>query len=779
MRAIVEKGAVTVTQDHHAKHRVYPIPRETSPIEAQFCLDESSRIVVPEDPDEQDLMLARSLVAEVSDRYGLGLPVVRVPGVPSTGNVILIGSVANPLVREWCAQHGLDVSAISPGAEGYVLRVDERSVVIAGCDERGAFYGLQSLRQLLGRDGDAVRIPGIQIRDWPYKPFRGIRLYLPGSENLAFFRRFVRDFVAMFKFNKLIVEVNACMRLDRHPELNAGYIEFAQDLAYTRASEPINHRGEPQNSAHQDAADGGIVEKAQVAEIVRYANQHHIEVIPEIPSLTHSFYLLARHRDLAEIQDIKWPDTYCPLNPQSYELLFDVLDEYIEVMQPKMVHIGHDEWRMAVDVCERCRGQAYTELFARDVIEIHRYLSERGIRVAMWGDHLMESVRNVGWRERTSYTGRAYRVPGALSEAQVRERIPKDILIFNWFWADSEGWLVPQGYRGEDNDLKLEEMGFKQVYGNFGSRIENWGRRSARDSVLGGAPSSWIATTEFNLGKDLISEFMRCANLLWSTHWPREEQLVVIERDVLPQVRQTLRGRTDPSQDGDPVVPLDITAYMNASSDTEIVGDAERLLSGLATGQVGVGRKVFRLEGREGRRAIVVGSEGREGNPLPREVNGIAVERDASSLIFLHACARPGQHLDGHHEIYNPADTSELLGWYEVLYEDGFVDTIPIRYGVNILDGQGQALYGADVVDCAAPGGDQAVHFYAFEWRNPRFGRVIRAVNLKGAVGYRGCREWYGVSDEPVPSNAVILLAISVVERRAVPYVFDTSTRTD
>jgi hypothetical protein len=750
-----------------------------SSLEAQFHLDESSSIVIPNDPSEHDLFLARFLVAEVSDRCSLGLSVQQVSSVPSSGSIILIGSVANPLVREWCARHHPDVSAESPGPEGYVLQVDDRSVVIAGSDERGAFYGLQSLRQLIAKDGDAVRIPGICVRDWPHKPFRGIRLFLPGSDNLAFFRRFVRDFVALFKYNKLIVEVNACMRLDRHPELNAGTIEFAQDLAYSRSSEPINYRGEPQNSAHQDAADGGIVEKDRVTEIVRYANQHHIEVIPEIPSLTHSFYLLTRHHDLAEIQDIKWPDTYCPLNPQSYDLLFDVLDEYIEVMQPAMVHIGHDEWRMAADVCERCRGLAYTELFARDVIQIHHYLSERGIRVAMWGDHLMESVRNKGWRHRTSYTGRAYRVPGALSEAQVRELIPKDILIFNWFWADSEGWLVPHGYRGEDNDVKLEEMGFKQVYGNMGSRIENWGRRSTRDSVLGGAPSSWIATTEPNMGKDLISEFLRCANLLWSTHWPQEGQFWAIERELMPRVRRNLRGKTDPSQDGDPVVPLDIRAYLNAPSGVEIVGHTERMLGELASGLVGVGSKVFRLEGHDGRQAIVVGSKGKEGNPLPGEVNGVEVGRDASSLIFLHACARPGQHLQAVHEIYNPADTSELLGWYEVLYEDGFIETIPIRYGVNILDWRGGALYGADVVDCAAPGGDQPAHFYAFEWRNPRFGRKIRAVNLKGAVGFRRSREWYGVSDEPVPSNAIVLLAVSVVERREVPHVFDTSTRVD
>ena len=87
------------------------------------------------------------------------------------------------------------------------------------------------------------------------------------------------------------------------------------------------------------------------------ANQNFIEVIPEIPSLTHVYYLLTRHPELSEYPGDNWPDTYCPSNPASYELMFDVYDEYIEVMQPEMIHIGHDEWRMPLDVCPHCRGE--------------------------------------------------------------------------------------------------------------------------------------------------------------------------------------------------------------------------------------------------------------------------------------------------------------------------------------------------------------------------------------------------------------------------------------
>src|ERR1051326_4843828 len=72
----------------------------------------------------------------------------------------------------------------------------------------------------------------------PQKPFRGLKLYLPGQQNIAFFKRFIRDFVAAQKYNTLIMELNAGMRLDSHPELNAGWRELVLDTNYSRRNYP-------------------------------------------------------------------------------------------------------------------------------------------------------------------------------------------------------------------------------------------------------------------------------------------------------------------------------------------------------------------------------------------------------------------------------------------------------------------------------------------------------------------------------------------------------------
>ena len=93
-----------------------------------------------------------------------------------------MGSIQNPLVKDYCSRHHLKVTDRQPGPEGYVLQVSENLVLIAGSDEAGAFYGLQSLPQLVDKQTVETRVVGARIRDWPYKSFRGIKLYLPASK---------------------------------------------------------------------------------------------------------------------------------------------------------------------------------------------------------------------------------------------------------------------------------------------------------------------------------------------------------------------------------------------------------------------------------------------------------------------------------------------------------------------------------------------------------------------------------------------------------------------
>ena len=120
------------------------------------------------------------------------------------------------------------------------------------------------------------------------------------------------------------------------------------------------------------------------------------------------------------------------------------------------------------------------------------------------------------------------------------------------------------------------------------------------------------------------------------------------------------------------------------------------------------------------------------GRSAPREAGAIPIGADVSSIIFLHASARAAGNDMSYRYIPNFPDTADLLGWYDVVYDDGFVDTVPVRFGVNILPlawgrqpdtvskGNARELsyaYEADVVECGAH------TLFAYEWVNPRFGK--------------------------------------------------------
>ena len=716
---------------------IFPVPRAFESVGAPFSIDENVPLLLPVAASESDGFLARCLQAELSDRGGIALRTQRVRTLPAAGRYILMGTIANPLVAEYRNRKHLEVDAARPGPEGYLLEVTPNVLFLAGSDAPGAFYGFQSLRQLIEKQDQALRVPGVRVRDWPYKSFRGVKLYLPGRANIPFFKRFVRDFLALYKYNRVILEMNAAMRLDRHPELNAGWIEFAKNLVYTRRDRPTGPHEQFQDSTHHDTADGGVLEKEEVEDLVRWCRLHFVEVIPELPSLTHSYYLLTRHRELAEIAAAEWPDTYCPSNPKSYTLLFDVLDEYIQVMKPRMMHLGHDEWRMPVDVCPLCKGKDPRELFAQDVNKIHDYLKRKNIRMAIWGDHLIQELTGERTKRQTTPAGYPYSTPGGLTPAQVTALIPKDILIFNWFWSSGSRVEGAEG-ASEKYETKLADWGFEQVYGNFTPGIREYGRRSGRAGIVGGAPSAWVGTTEFNFGKDVISDFAACANLLWSIHWPEPKDLSQWIRERMPGIRRSLSGQSPPSEDGDPVVAVDLPA-----------GGAPPVA--LQSGRIAIGKKVFHLNGG----ALAAAPHG--------EAPAVKIGEDASSLLFLHACARAGRNEAGYRTIFNFPDTADLLGWYEVVYQDGLVDTIPIRYGLNTLQwnaggsARAGACYLADAVSC---GRDAPATFYAFEWVNPRFGKIIQEVRLRGASGF------VDYQGRVRPDNAVFLAALSYVKKR-------------
>ena len=752
---------------------IFPIPQQLNTTSQSFLLDETIVIATPAHASEKDISLARLLVKELSNKYGLALKIQSTDVIPKGKKVVIMGTFSNLLIKKYCGDNRISLTRQSPGPEGYILNVTNNLIVIGGSDDAGAFFGLQSLRQLI-QSGKGKAVQGVTIRDWPRLPFRAIRMYVPGPDNIAFLKRFMSEFMALYKYNKIIIEFN-CMRLDNHPEVNTGWQEFVRYMQYTRSNSSEGLYGEEKNSSHYDAGDGYIIEKETVRDLVKTANENFLEVIPEIPSLTHAYYLLTKHPELAEYPNDTWPDTYCPSNPESYKLMFDVYDEYLEVIKPKMVHIGHDEWWGApIGVCPRCRNKDYSKLYAGDVAKLHDYFAKRGIKIAMWGDYLLESVREKGTQKRTSSTGVKYETPGAVKPEDVRSMIPKDILIFNWFWID------------EKKEMELMKFGFKQLYGNFTPNITNWDERIKKIDLAGGAPSSWAMTNEFNFGKDIMLDFLGCANLLWSTHTIKQIDLPPVVWELMPSIRAGLKGRKIPSEEGNVIEPVDISSRYNFSRDSK---EFNVNLQKINSGEVKKDSKLFYLFNTNkpsSKCVIAVGAEGAGKNPLPNKIEKIAINEDVSSLIFLHACALPAGNQKAYFNIPDMFDSPDLLGWYEIVYEDGYKDVVPLQYGVNIMEwnpGGEKSLdtlvgetgapqkaycYEADPINISTDTSN--IKFFAYEWVNKRYGKIIKEVNLFGSDHFQALQQDYGrVETAPMSSNAILLAAISKVKKRE-PY---------
>lgn len=745
---------------------IFPRPQQIASSGDDFLLDEQVRIVVPVNPSAEDLSLASFLRDELNDRFGLVLSIDR--GAESGGRSIVMGSEQNALAAKGARSVANAGGSLPPTPESYLLNVDRNRVVVAGSDDRGAFYGLQSLRQLLFKDGGKVGIRGAQVRDWPDKPFRGIYLYLPGRANIPFFKRFVRDYVALYKFNTLIVEMNANMRLESHPELNSGWRDLVRDTNYSfRNYPPGPFHDVEQNSSHQDNADGDILEKVEVAELASWIAKHHIELVPELASFTHSYHLLAAHKDLAAVPEDKWPDIYCASNPKSYELVYEVYDEFIDLLKPKMIHIGHDELFLPVDASPGCKDGDIGELYGQDVKNIHDHLSARGIRTALWGDMLLESVRGRGLRNKRARDGWKYATPGGLTREQVERLVPKDCLIFNWFWNEEaeEG-----GGTGEVNEDLLDKMGFTQIYGNFEPTIQNYETRKKRPTLIGGAPSAWFATNEYGFGKELMSTFLGCSSILWTGSVSGAKQLSGTVQAMMPAIRARLSGSVPPSLTESAIVALDISKSLNSSGNMAELGvDASRMVTGTAS----LGNVRFDLQTSGDLQAIIVGTDGKTRTGMPTTAAAIPVGSSPLSVIFLHASARRAANRESFRELFDQQDTADMLGWYEVVYEDGFITTIPIRYGVNLLEwdwdertSANSYCYGADALSVGAVSRDR-VTLFAFEWINPRFGKVIREIRVHGTAGFRSASADFGnEGGDLLENNAVLLRAITLVQKR-------------
>lgn len=173
--------------------------------------------------------------------------------------------------------------------------------------------------------------------------------------------------------------------------------------------------------------------KAEFLSWVAYARAHGLEVIPEIKLLTHQEKFFQRHFPNLMFNSV----SYDPRKEATYAVVLPFLDELIQALHPRAIHIGHDEafgWTVGQVSKWLKLGEVMipADLFLRDVIRIHDYLSGKSVDTWMWADMVLSPAEFPGAPTRYLHgIAAGYGKP-------LRDRLPRDIVMCDWHY-DEEG----------------------------------------------------------------------------------------------------------------------------------------------------------------------------------------------------------------------------------------------------------------------------------------------------------------------------------------------------
>jgi hexosaminidase len=280
----------------------------------------------------------------------------------------------------------------------YWLEMGKKGVRIVAADAEGVFYARQSLKMLASLGG---AVTCCTILDWPRFRYRGI--LLDESRNFQ-----GKDFVLKQ------LEMMARLKMNRfhfHLVDNPGW--RLQIDAYPRLTQLTAWRPEPdfwdweKDEVGGDfleegtpGAYGGYYTKQDIAEILRYAAERHIEVIPEIEMPGHNYETRAAYPELAcSLPEADRPDQWelCPGKESTYEFLEKVLLEVFDLFPSEYVHIGGDEagkrnWERCPDCQARMKAEGLEnveQLQSYLIRRMERFAHEHGKRIIGW-DEILE-----------------------------------------------------------------------------------------------------------------------------------------------------------------------------------------------------------------------------------------------------------------------------------------------------------------------------------------------------------------------------------------------------
>ena len=383
-------GAMSADDNRVADYNVIPLPQEvTLTQKGAFVLTGATPIVYPEG-DEQLKNDAQFLSDYIADVTALRLTTTS-------------AKVKNAIT--------LRLNKKVQSKEGYVITVDKKGVVIEGATAAGVFYGVQTLRKSIPVDKSLteVTLPAVMLKDAPRFGYRGVMLdcarhYFP----VKFVKQFI-DLIAMHNMNvfhwHLTDDQGWRIEVKKYPDL--------AKIGSVREKTVLGHNSD----VFDDTPYGGYYTQEEAREIVKYAADRFITVIPEIDMPGHMIAALAAYPDMGctggpyKVSPI-WgimPDVLCLGNEKTYQFCEDVLSEMMDIFPSEYIHLGGDEtpnvrWKE----CPKCKALMAKENLTPGKLQgyftnrIEKFVNSKGRRIIGWDEILdgdiNQSATIMSWR---------------------------------------------------------------------------------------------------------------------------------------------------------------------------------------------------------------------------------------------------------------------------------------------------------------------------------------------------------------------------------------------
>lgn len=350
---------------------IIPLPHHIERMEGSFTIGKATQIWI----DEADSVLVRT-ARFLDERIGRSLPVAQ--KFPETDAIYFRKVESLP-------------------AEAYHLRVEPRRIVIESSDGAGAFYALQTLFQMAPPDRPLQTVPCVDIEDKPRFSYRGMHLdCCLHFFDLDFLKKYI-DVMAMHKLNRfhwhLTEDQGWRLEIKKYPLLTEKG-QWRKETVVGSLSSGI-YDGKPH---------GGYYSQDQVRELVDYAAERFVTIIPEIEMPGHALAAIACYPELScGLEDhyetaTRWGifrQVFCP-KEETFKFLEDVMDEVFELFPSELVHIGGDEcpktsWKQ----CPHCQ-KLIRELGLKDEYELQswfiarmeKYINSKGRQIIGWDEIL-------------------------------------------------------------------------------------------------------------------------------------------------------------------------------------------------------------------------------------------------------------------------------------------------------------------------------------------------------------------------------------------------------